>query len=192
MNTKYVISPKYFRFKVLSLVAVLLITICTFFASGNTKTLAAPTPGSVQLSDTLTPVSVVGDIEQMTPNYFSYNKNQSFYKTQLSINGVKYDKGIGSHSNSTIKYNLNGQYSKFTVDVGIDDQVAPGHGSVNFVIIADGKILYISPVKKSHESAEHVEVNIAGKNTLELVSYYANDNIDNDHADWADAKLFTQ
>lgn len=71
MNTKYVISPKCFRFKVLSLVAVLLITICTFFASGNTKTLAASTPGSVQLSDTLTPVSVVGDIEQMTPNYFS-------------------------------------------------------------------------------------------------------------------------
>ncbi|MED3398312.1 NPCBM/NEW2 domain-containing protein [Bacillus wiedmannii] len=67
-----------------------------------------------------------------------------------------------------------------------------GHGSVNFVIIADGKILYISPVKKSHDPAEHVEVNIAGKNTLELVSYNANDNIDNDHADWADAKLFTQ
>ncbi|MDM8362163.1 NPCBM/NEW2 domain-containing protein [Bacillus thuringiensis] len=191
MNTKYVIDPKCFRFKVLSLVAVLMITIFTFFAGGNTTTSAA-TPTSVYLSDTLTPVSVVGDIEQMTPNYFSYNKNQSFYKTQLSINGVKYDKGIGSHSNSTIKYNLNGQYSKFTVDVGIDDQVAAGHGSVNFVIIADGKILYISPVKKSHDPAEHVEVNIAGKNTLELVSYNANDNIDNDHADWADAKLFTQ
>ncbi|MEF7637592.1 NPCBM/NEW2 domain-containing protein [Bacillus thuringiensis] len=192
MITKYVISPKCFRFKVLSLVAVLFITICTFFASGNTKTLAASTPRSVQLSDTLTPVSVVGGIEQMTPNYFSYNKNQSFYTTQLSINSVKYNKGIGSHSNSTIKYNLNGQYSKFTVDVGIDNQVAPGHGSVNFVIIADGKILYISPVKKSHEPAEHVEVNIAGKNTIELVSYYANDNIDNDHADWADTKLLVK
>ncbi|MGA5674113.1 hypothetical protein [Bacillus cereus] len=33
---------------------------------------------------------------------------------------------------------------------------------------------------------------MAGKNTLELVSYYANDNIDNDHADWEDVKLFTQ
>ncbi|PEY65277.1 hypothetical protein COJ37_27585 [Bacillus cereus] len=46
--------------------------------------------------------------------------------------------------------------------------------------------------QKRHDPAEHVEVNIAGKNTLELVSYYANDNIDNDHADWEDVKLFTQ
>jgi len=60
------------------------------------------------------------------------------------------------------------------------------------VIIADGKIIYISPVKKSHEPAEHVEVNISGKNTLELVAFDANDNIDNDHANWADAKLFMQ
>ncbi|MGG3283558.1 NPCBM/NEW2 domain-containing protein [Paenibacillus solani] len=190
-NTKHVINPKGFRFNVLSLAVVLMITICTFFVGGNATTVGA-TPVSVQLSDELTPISVTGDIEQITPDYYSYNKNQSFYKTQLSINGVKYEKGIGSHSNSTIKYNLNGQYTKFTVDVGIDDQVATGHGSVNFVIIADGKILYISPVKKSHEPAEHVEVNIAGKNTLELVAFYANDNIDNDHANWADAKLYTQ
>ncbi|MCY9549339.1 NPCBM/NEW2 domain-containing protein [Lysinibacillus xylanilyticus] len=187
-NTKHVIDLKGFRFNVLSLAVVLMLTICTFFVSGITTTLAAPV--SVYLSDELTPTSVTGDIEQMTPDYFSYNKNQSFYKTQLSIKGVKYEKGIGSHSNSSIKYNLNGQYTKFTVDVGIDDQVAPGHGSVNFVIIADGKILYISPVKKSNEPAEHVEVDIAGKNTLELVAFNANDNIDNDHADWADAKLF--
>ncbi|MBG9452939.1 hypothetical protein ABE61_02290 [Lysinibacillus sphaericus] len=189
-NTKQIINPKGFRFNVLSLAVVLMLTICTFFVSGNTTVLAAPV--SVYLSDELTPTSVTGDIEQMTPNNSSYNKNQSFYKTQLSINGVKYDKGIGSHSNSSIKYNLNGQYSKFTVDVGIDDQVAVGHGSVNFVIIADGKIIYISPVKKSHEPAEHVEVNISGKNTLELVAFDANDNIDNDHANWADAKLFMQ
>ncbi|MEQ6356476.1 NPCBM/NEW2 domain-containing protein [Lysinibacillus sp. M3] len=168
-----------------------MLTICTFFVSGNTTTLAV-TPVFVQLRDELTPISVTGDIEQMTSNYFSYNKNQSFYKTQISINGVKYEKEIGSHSNSSIKYNLNGQYTKFTVDVGIDDQVAPGHGSVNFVIIADGKILNISPVKKSNEPAEHVEVNIAGKNTLDLVVFDANDNIDNDHTNWADAKLFIQ
>jgi len=127
-NTKQIINPKGFRFNVLSLAVVLMLTICTFFVSGNTTVLAAPV--SVYLSDELTPTSVTGDIEQMTPNNSSYNKNQSFYKTQLSINGVKYDKGIGSHSNSSIKYNLNGQYSKFTVDVGIDDQVAVGHGSV--------------------------------------------------------------
>lgn len=87
---------------------------------------------------------------------------------------------------------MNGQYTKFTVAVGIDDQVAPGHGSVNFVIIADGKILYISPVKKSKKPDEHVEVNIAGKNSLELVAFDANDNIDNDYAYWADAELFIQ
>ncbi|AYK05633.1 NPCBM/NEW2 domain-containing protein [Brevibacillus laterosporus] len=188
-NTKYVINPKCFRFNVFSLAVVLMVTICTFFSTGNTAALAAT---SVFLSDELTPSSVTGDIEQTTPNYFSYNKNQSFYKTKLSINGVKYEKGIGSHANSKIKYDLNGQYTKFTVDVGIDDQVASGHGSVNFVIIADGRILYISPVKKSGQPAEQVEVDIAGKNTLELVAFYANDNIDNDHADWANAKLFKQ
>ncbi|ACA40143.1 NPCBM/NEW2 domain-containing protein [Lysinibacillus sphaericus] len=185
---KHVFNSKGFRFNVLSLAMVLMVTICTVFVSGNTTTLAAPV--SVYLTDELTPISVTGDIEQITSNYFSYNKDQSFYKTQLSINGLKYDKGIGSHANSTIKYNLNGQYTKFTVDVGIDDQVTSGHGSVNFVIIADGKIIYISPVKKSHEPAEHVEVNITGKSTLELVTFNANDNIDNDHANWADAKLF--
>ncbi|PEE32646.1 NPCBM/NEW2 domain-containing protein [Bacillus cereus] len=143
----------------------------------------------------LTPILVKGSIEDLvkgsteSSSYHTFNKNKSFYSTPLSINGVKYETGIGTHSQSTIRYDLNGQYTSLTADVGVDDQVARGHGSVKFVIVADGEVIYTSPVKKSGDPAEQIKVNISGKHTLDLIVFDADGNIVNDHANWANAKL---
>ena len=61
----------------------------------------------------------------------------------LTLNGVKYTKGLGVHAGSDVRYNLNGAYKTFLADVGVDDEVG-GNGSVIFQVYADGALLYDS------------------------------------------------
>jgi hypothetical protein len=106
----------------------------------------------------------------------------------LTINGTKYAKGIGAHSNSTISYALNGKYSTFTADVGVDDEVGNA-GSVVFQVWADGKKLFDSGTMTGKMDAKSVTVDVTGKKNLSLVVTNAGDGFDSDHADWANAKL---
>ena len=53
----------------------------------------------------------------------------------IQLNGVTYEKGIGAHANSTIIYNLNGEYGRFATDVGMDDSKdGKNHGDMVFQI----------------------------------------------------------
>ena len=61
----------------------------------------------------------------------------------ISINGVKYAKGLGVHASSDVRYTMSGVCSSFSSDFGIDDESRP-NGSVIFQIWADGTKLYDS------------------------------------------------
>lgn len=58
----------------------------------------------------------------------------------LTLAGKVYEKGIGTHADSDIEVYLGGRCSKFTADVGIDDEIN-GYGEVAFSVEADGKVL---------------------------------------------------
>jgi len=113
---------------------------------------------------------------------------------EITIGGVKYAKGIGCHAQSIITYNLAGKYSSFLSDIGIDDEVlSAGGGSVEFQVWGDGKKLYdsgTSPYITSGQPAQHVNVSVAGVNTLTL-EVLVGSSSSNDHADWAGAYLVT-
>lgn len=143
---------------------------------------------SVYVSDlpfATTPVNGWGPVERDTSNG-SLNAGDG---NTITLNGVKYAKGLGVHANSDVRFNLNGQYSTFSSDIGVDDEVG-SKGSVDFQVWADGVLLYDSGIMTGASATKHVSVNVAGRQQLQLVvTNGGGSGIDYDHADWAGAKL---
>ncbi|WP_174867219.1 NPCBM/NEW2 domain-containing protein, partial [Streptomyces gardneri] len=102
-----------------------------------------------------------------------------------------YTKGIGTHANSTITYTLNGGYTRFQSDLGVDDEVT-NNATVKFEVWGDGTKLYESPTPMTPTTATtSIDLNVTGVTTLTLKVTDAGDGINSDHADWAGATLLT-
>ena len=106
----------------------------------------------------------------------------------LRISGVSYDNGIGVFAPCLLEYALNGQFSKFTADAGID-AATEGGGSVVFVIYGDGEKLWSSGLVTGLDKAKPVDVNVEGVRRLQLTVTDGGDGNRLDAADWADATL---
>ena len=88
---------------------------------------------------------------------------------------------------SDIRYNLAGRCTRFTADVGVDDEVGV-NGSVTFQVWADGTKLWDSGVMTGASATRTVGpggVDVTGKQQLQLVVTDGGDNINADHGDWA-------
>lgn len=110
----------------------------------------------------------------------------------ISIGGRKYQRGLGTHANSVIKYRLEGKYRWFTADIGLDDEVGNNGDGVQFEVRVDGNTVFgPSPVFRGDEPAMSIKVDVSGGDVLELyVTDGGNGNIDYDHADWANAIIW--
>ncbi len=107
---------------------------------------------------------------------------------QISIAGKRYEKGLGVHAPSELRYSLAGKCSTFLSEVGVDDEVGR-YGSIVFEVWADGTKLFDSGLMFGGNAGKSVSVNLAGKNELRLLVRDGGDGIGSDHGDWADAKL---
>jgi hypothetical protein len=107
---------------------------------------------------------------------------------KITLNGTSYSKGIGVHAGSEIHVALNGQYKQFQSDIGVDDEEGNA-GSVVFEVWADGQKLYSSGTMTGSSGTKGVNVDVTGKKELVLIVTNGGDNINNDHADWASARL---
>ena len=105
----------------------------------------------------------------------------------LTINGTTYAKGLGAHAASDVRYGVAGKCTEVSADVGIDDEKAAG--TVVFQIFKDGTKVADSGTMTATAAAKHLTADITGANELRLVVTDAGDGINNDHADWADAKV---
>ncbi len=108
--------------------------------------------------------------------------------SRLSTQYFYYKKGIGTHSHSKIVYHINGLFSTFTTDYGIDTE-AGSPGSATFQVWGDGKMLFESPKMGRFDQPKHTSVDIRGVTQLELVTTDGGDTINDDHADWLNPKL---
>lgn len=106
----------------------------------------------------------------------------------LTIRGTTYAKGIGAHATSTIAYNLAGTCKTLTVDVGLDDE-SRGKGSVNFEIYRDTTKVADSGTLTGTSPVQHLTADLTGGRQLRLVVNNGGDNINYDHADWADPQI---
>ncbi len=151
-------------------------------------TCAASQPSGDKFLSTLTPVSA-------TNGYGPYELDKSNGEKVagdgkiLTIGGVTYQRGLGTHAASQLVYNLGGNCSTFSAEVGVDDEVGSTHGSVGFQVFADDALLYDSGVVTGADTARSVSVSVAGKNQLKLVVTDGGDGLQFDHADWGSAKI---
>ncbi|MFQ3228779.1 NPCBM/NEW2 domain-containing protein [Reinekea sp.] len=108
----------------------------------------------------------------------------------LSIGGSQYEKGLGVHANSDIRYDISDQpYDRFQAFIGVDDEVGDS-GSVVFEVYVDGVLSFQSGTLTGSDVAQAVFVNLpAMASQLRLIVTGANDGVGSDHADWGDAKL---
>ncbi|MFE1546262.1 NPCBM/NEW2 domain-containing protein [Streptomyces sp. NPDC058718] len=122
-------------------------------------------------------------------DFGTVRKDRSVDGNPIRLNGTTYAKGIGTHANGAVTYNLNGAYARFQSDIGVDDEVN-ANATVRFEVWGDGVKLYETPATMTPTSATRsIDIGVAGVNSLVLKVTDTGDGINSDHADWAGAKL---
>jgi alpha-galactosidase len=106
----------------------------------------------------------------------------------IVIRGHEYEKGLGVGSPSVVVFRLGRACSHFTADVGIGDDTA-GEGSVVFQVFADGEKLFDSDVVTGESDPVSVDVDLADRRQLKLVTTTTDDGKSWDRAVWADARV---
>jgi hypothetical protein len=105
----------------------------------------------------------------------------------ITIGGVTYQKGIGTHAPAEVRVYLGGRCDTFTSAVGLDDETTQP-GSVTFQVLADDRVVADSGVVRPGPAAA-LTADVAGARMLTLLVTDAGDGKNFDHADWADARL---
>lgn len=128
------------------------------------------------------------DVSKMDQGRGVPRANRSFGGNPISIGGVRYSHGVGTHSLSEFRIRLNGNALRFTAKVGVDDEVGE-KGSVDFQIWADGKRIWWSDHLSGGDKAIECSVSLAGAKEILLYVEDGEDGTENDHANWADAVI---
>ncbi len=115
--------------------------------------------------------------------------NRSFDNKPLTIQGVVFPHGIGTHANGDIRLALDGQAVRFTAKVGVDDEAEKSYASAIFRVIGDGKTLWQSPVLHRNTKPLEVDVSLAGIKNLALTCDDGSSYTTSDHVDWVEATI---
>jgi hypothetical protein len=106
----------------------------------------------------------------------------------ITIDGRSFARGLGAHAPSTVTVDLAGRCTRFEADVGVDDEVGDA-GSVQFQVWGDGKKLYDSGVVRGTQGPAGAYADVTGVTSMKLEVLDGGDGVDNDHADWGNARL---
>ncbi len=115
--------------------------------------------------------------------------NQNVAGKKISLNGRTFQKGLGCHSLSEVRYQLDGKYESFVSTIGIDDAVRP-YGSVVFRVLGEGrKVLYESDLLRGIDPPQDIIVDVRNQKEMTLVVDFGDELDLSDYADWAGARL---
>lgn len=128
------------------------------------------------------------DLGQMTIGWSVPKVDRGVMGQPMAIGGKKFAHGVGTHSASFFRVNLNGGAERFKAQVGLDES-AGTQGSVEFVITGDGRELWRSGLRTGGQPAVPVDLSVTGVQILGLRVMDGSDGTDHDHADWAEAEL---
>jgi alpha-galactosidase len=140
----------------------------------------APPPNSIWLESL--------DLRQMTQDYGTPHAGRSVDNHPLTLHGVVYPHGIGTHSTSQFTVDLKGAATRFASLVGVDDE-RTGEGSVVFQVWVDGKKKADTGVMHGGDPPQLLAFDLTGARRMSLIVGDAGDGFVNDHADWAGAML---
>ncbi len=126
------------------------------------------------------------DLTKATQGYNETYKNESAEHNPVTLKGKTFAHAVGTHANGLIVIDLKGAAKSFSVTVGIDDD-AEDEGSCGFTVIADGKVLARTGTINRQDPVKKLSVDLTGAKQLVLQCDSGDDdNINNDHADWAE------
>jgi hypothetical protein len=126
--------------------------------------------------------------DEASQDYGKVEKNRSVWEKEMIVAGKKFARGLGSHANGRIAYELSGgNFRTFRCQVGRDEHA--GDGLVVFQVWLDGKKAFDSGPMTKATPARPVEVDVRGASLLELRALDGGDGISGDHANWAEAQL---
>ncbi len=126
------------------------------------------------------------DIDQAIQGWGSPRSGQSVDGNPLKIGGEVFGSGLGTHARSELTIRLNRGTNRFRANVGVDDEVGE-KGSVEFEVWLDGKLAFSSGVMHGGDKAKRVDLDTSQTRTMKLIVTDGGDDINYDHADWADA-----
>jgi hypothetical protein len=135
--------------------------------------------GRIELTvgETLPPVLSLSDLEweSASTGYLLVQRDRSVGGAGLSVGGRRYRKGIGTHPDSSIVYDLHGVFCRLTGAFGIEDQngISPDKphaqsGQARFAIFADGRELLPWTRRIHGQRAVPFDVDVRGVRKLEL------------------------
>lgn len=130
------------------------------------------------------------ELQNMTTGWGTVRAGKSIMGTPITINGVVYNNGVGTHAVSQAFIKMDSNAVNFSAYVGMDDEVIGGSdGSIRFVVKANGIIKFDSGIMKPGSAAKQISIDLTGCKILSLEVTDAGDNNWSDHADWANAKI---
>jgi len=130
------------------------------------------------------------DLSTMSTGWGKPQRNLSTTERPLRIGGKQFNKGIGTHAPSDFILQLDGRATRFTAQVGVDDNATnPQVASVEFHVFSEGRELWKSGVCKPGEAPRSCSVDLTGMKMLELVVTDAGNGSDSDHANWAEPAI---
>lgn len=126
-------------------------------------------------------------------NVVRKDKSSTNATIKLFVQGQvkEFAKGIGTHANSEIEYNLaNSNYEYFETYVGVDRNIPEqNNSSVVFKLVADGQEVYNSGLMKFSTEAKLVRIPVKGVQELKLIVDNAGNGNASDHGSFGDAKF---
>ena len=129
-------------------------------------------------------------VNLMLQDWGSAQVNKSILGATLQVAGIKYQRGIGTHSVSRFLVNLGENATSFSGLVGADD-ANDFIGNMEFRLIADKKLIWSSGILHKGMPTVPFNVNLKGVQKLALLVVEGGDGIMYDHADWLEAKFET-
>lgn len=129
------------------------------------------------------------DLKSMTTGWGTPQKNLSVTQKPLSIGGVMFEHGVGTHADSDYFVQLDGKARSFVAKVGVDDNAGNNQAAIEFFIYGNGRELWHSGVCKWKQPARECQVDLNGIKSLELVARAAEESVSFDHADWVEASI---
>jgi alpha-galactosidase len=132
-------------------------------------------------------------MDNLRQDWGSPAAGKSVVGNTLTIGGVTFPHGVGTHATSTWPIDLGGNSQEFTASVGIDDEVrtvpASANAEIEFRVIGDHQTLFRSGPMHAGDPAKTIDVGLSGIHTLILQVDCLSPSIDYAHADWADAQI---
>ena len=108
------------------------------------------------------------NVVDIASGYSDSRPNKSISDKPLSVGGVVFKRGVGTHAPSSGSFMTDGKSPlRFTAKAGADDAADSG-GSVVFQVVGDDKKLFDSGLMRKGDPAKDVDVDLTGHKRIEL------------------------